>query len=370
MGVRGGPSTRVLPDAPLPVDPRGATSGPSHFAVHGAFSFPKLSRVSISPKSKILGLGAATPDKLLTNADLEKLVDTSEEWILTRTGIRERRVLSDGERISDFGTLAARRALDAAGLGPGDIDAIIGCVYTPDYIAPSCACIMHGALGLGSAAAFDLNAACSGFVYGLEMADLMIRGGRYRNVIVVGLDAQTRWVDWSDRATCILFGDGAGAVVVGRTDGEDGRGILSTFLGADGTGAEMLKVEASGSAVAPSSPRGCIAMSGREVFKFAVRIMGPAVDEALRRAEMTVDAIDLLVPHQANIRIIDAAAERYGMSGDRVVSNVAKYGNTSAASIPLALADAQADGRLKPGTVAALVAFGAGLTYSASIIRW
>lgn len=329
---------------------------------------------SLPPKPiGILGLGTALPEKILTNKDLESLVDTTDEWIVTRTGIHERRILGESEKPIDIVLPAARRAIEESGLAPGDIDAVIHCTFTPDYALPSSACLVQGALGLKSGLAFDLNAACSGFVFGLQNGMALLRAGMARHVLVIGADFNSRVVDYTDRTTCVLFGDGAGAVVLGPV--EEGHGILGNAAGADGASAMALTTLVGGCAHPVTrenfeSKDRYMQMNGREVFKFAVRILGPAVDEALRRAECSLDEVDLLVPHQANIRIIDAAAARYGLAPERVVANVAKYGNTSAASIPLALDDARADGRLAPGRMVALVAFGAGLTYGASILRW
>jgi 3-oxoacyl-[acyl-carrier-protein] synthase-3 len=326
-------------------------------------------------RSCILGIGKAVPEKVLDNAYFESHVETTDEWILSRTGIRERRALSDGERISDFGAASIRAACANAGLDAAEVDMIIACTYTPDAITPSTACNIQHAMGLKSIPCVDLNAACSGFIYGLEMADALVRTGKYRRVAVVGLDAQTRWVDYSDRNTCILFGDAAGAAIIGPVEDGSDRGILSTFVGAEACGGTMIRVKHSGSAEPVREEdvrerRNRIFMNGRDVFKFAVRILGFATDKALERAGLTAADIDLLVPHQANIRIIESAAERYGMPPERVVRNVEKYGNTSAASIPLALCDAVESGQMRRGQTVALVAFGSGLTYGASIMRW
>lgn len=331
--------------------------------------------MTLPKRSAVLGLGISVPDRVLTNHDLEKMVDTTDEWIFARTGMRERRILEEGQTVADIGAEAARRALDDAGMAPTDVDAIICCTYTPDHLTPSTACIVQDRLGIAAAPAFDMNAACAGFVYGLEVADALIRTGAYRCVLLIGLEGQSRHVDFRDRNTCILFGDGAGAFVLGPAAEGSDRGVLSTFLGADGSGANLIKIPAGGSAEritaeGISAGRHYIQMNGREVFKFAVRILSTAVDGALDRAGLCQDDIDLLVPHQANTRIIEAAAKRFNMPDAKVVCDVAKYGNTSAASIPLALVDARNDGRLVPGKVLALVAFGAGLTYGASMLRW
>lgn len=326
-------------------------------------------------RAGILGLGISLPEKVLTNADLEKMVETTDEWIVSRTGIKERRVLSEGEKVSDIGAKALVAGCKDAGIELTDVDLILCCTYTGDYVAPNTACNIQHKLGLKAVACMDLNAACSGFIYGLQTADALVRGGVYKRIAVIGLEAQSRFTNYTDRNTCVLFGDGAGCVIVGaQTDGSD-RGILSTFCGADGCGGTMIVLKCSGTAYPPTPEdlaehRHQIWMNGKEVFKFAVKVLGVATDEALSRAGLTAADIDLLVPHQANIRIIEGAAQRYGMPMDRVVCNVDRYGNTSAASIPLALHDARESGQLKPGMTLALVAFGAGLTYGAAIVRW
>lgn len=321
----------------------------------------------------ILGLGIDVPERVLTNHDLEKLVDTSDEWIQSRTGIRERRIAAESDATSDLGSRACLAAIKDAGMQPADIDMVICCTFTPDNNCPSTACLIQKKVGATNAGALDLNAACSGFLYGMSVAKGMILSGIIRNAVVVGSEVMTRFVDFTDRNTCVLFGDGAGAAVIGPVGAP--RGILSEVMGADGTGADLIKVEAGGSALPASvetieSKKHAIRMAGSEVFKFAVRIMGDAVDAALAKAEMKVDQIDLLVPHQANVRIIDAAAKRYKMDNGRVMINLDKYGNTSSATIPLALYEAREQGRISEGKVVALVAFGGGLTWAANIIRW
>ncbi len=329
-------------------------------------------------RSGILGIGAHVPEKVLSNDDLAHMVDTNDEWIVTRTGIRERRILSDGETVASLGAEAGKAAIENAGLKPEDIDLLIVCTYTPDRLCPSAACSVHAKLGLDTAPAFDVNAACTGFMYGLHIADNMVKAGAHRNVLVIGVEGQSRYVDYTDRATCILFGDGAGAVVVGAVEDGDDRGILCNYLATDSKGAELItlgcRARENGHIAQPQSPAiptgEFLNMNGREVYKFAVRAVGQALDEALKRAGMTADQVDLLVPHQANIRIIDAAAERLGMPRERVVINIEKYGNTAAASIPLSLNEAVNSGRLKPGMTVALVGFGAGLTYGATLVKF
>lgn len=320
----------------------------------------------------ILGLGVAIPDRVMTNHEFEQMVDTTDEWITSRTGIKERRIVAPDQATSDLGTQASRAAIADAGLTPADVDLIICCTFTPDHLCPSTACHIQGKLGC-TAAAVDINAACTGFIYGMTMAKSLIETGVFRRVVVVGTEVMSRFVDYTDRNTCVLFGDGAGAVLLGPV--EPPRGILSVHLGADGQGADLIVVPAGGSALPASEEtvrerKHYIQMAGSEVFKFAVRIMGEAVDAALKKANMTPDQLDLLVPHQANIRIIEAAARRYKLDNGHVMVNVDRYGNTSSASVPLALHEAREQGRLGPGKVVALVAFGGGLTWGASIVRW
>lgn len=329
---------------------------------------------SLPPKPiGILGLGTALPEKILTNKDLESLVDTTDEWIVTRTGIHERRILGESEKPIDIVLPAARRAIEESGLAPGDIDAVIHCTFTPDYALPSSACLVQGALGLKSGLAFDLNAACSGFVFGLQNGMALLRAGMARHVLVIGADFNSRVVDYTDRTTCVLFGDGAGAVVLGPV--EEGHGILGNAAGADGASAMALTTLVGGCAHPVTrenfeSKDRYMQMNGREVFKFAVRVFNEVFENAVADAGLTPSDIDLLVPHQANIRIIQSAMERYGFSNDRVVINIQKYGNTSAASIPLALETAREEGKLEKGKTCALVAFGGGLTYAATVLRW
>lgn len=327
----------------------------------------------VHPPIGIRGLGVCVPDRVLTNADLEKMVDTSDEWIISRTGIRERRIIGDDQVPTDLALVAARNALEDARLTPGDIGAVVYCSFVPDYMVPPSACIVQHKLGIPTCMAFDLNAACTGFVQGLQNAYSLVHSHLASNVLVIGCDCASRMVDWKDRNTCILFGDGAGAVVVGTV--EEGRGLLGHDAGSDGSGAELLMKKVGAGAV-PATPENVthrdnfMQMNGREVFKFAVRALQESMERSLARAGLTSSDVDLLVPHQANIRIIQSAMERFGFTEDRVVINIDRYGNTSAASIPLALDTARLEGRLKPGTVCGLVAFGAGLTYASSVVRW
>ena len=322
-------------------------------------------------RAGIWGVGSSVPERVLTNADLEKMVDTSDEWISTRTGIKERRIASAGTNTSHYAALAAKAALARAGVRPCELDLIIVATVTPEMPFPSTACLVQTLIDAPQAGAFDVSAGCSGFVYALDIAARGVESGAYEKVLVIGADLLSRITDFTDRSTCVLFGDAAGAAVVGPVDKG---GVLSTYLGADGSGGKHLTVE-----IGNSTPRGdfsipgtgkYIRMEGREVFKFAVRIMPEAALEALRRAGKSADEVDLFIPHQANVRIIDAAAKRLEIEGDRVFVNVHKYGNTSAASIPLALDEAVDQGRIKPGDLVVLVGFGAGLTWGAAAIEW
>ncbi|QYY44580.1 ketoacyl-ACP synthase III [Aneurinibacillus thermoaerophilus] len=321
----------------------------------------------------ILATGRYLPEKVLTNADLEKMVDTSDEWIVTRTGIKERRIAREDETSSDMAVAAARQALDKAGIAPEEIDLIIVATITPDMFFPSTACLVQERLGAKRAAAFDLSAACSGFLYGTSVAAQFIANGLYRYALVIGVENLSKIVDWTDRNTCVLFGDGAGAALLGPV--EDGMGFLSFELGADGGGAELLKLEAGGSRipvpkVKPGSRENYIYMAGSEVFKFAVRAMNTASDQVLEKAGITKKDVDFLVPHQANLRIIDSAVKRLGLPYDKVVVNLNRYGNMSSASIPVALDEAVSEGRIKEGDTLVLVGFGGGLTWGASVMKW
>lgn len=319
----------------------------------------------------IVGVGSYLPGRVLTNADLATLVDTSDEWIVSRTGIRERRIAADTEATSDMAAAAASAALESAAVSPGQVDLIIVATSTPDMLLPSTACLVQAKIG-ASCAAYDLNAACTGFIYALQAGASAIESRRARTVLVVGADTMSRVLDFTDRRTCVLFGDGAGAVVL--TAAEE-PGVLAVELGADGTGANVLKVPAGGSA-APATPElldaheQYLKMNGQEVYKFAVRAIPKAAKQALKASGLSIDDVTWLVPHQANQRIIETAAERLRMPSDRVFSNVATVGNTSAASIPLALDDLYTSGRLGPGDVLVLVGFGAGLTWGACAVRW
>ncbi|MDD9270248.1 beta-ketoacyl-ACP synthase III [Paenibacillus sp. GCM10023248] len=321
----------------------------------------------------VLGTGKYVPDRILTNQELETMVDTNDEWIVTRTGIRERRIAAEGQATSDLCYEASLVALANAGITADQLDLIVVSTITPDMAFPSTACILQEKLGAKKAAAFDLSAACSGFVYGLANASNFIATGTYKYALVIGADTLSKITDYTDRNTCILFGDGAGAVVIGEVP--EGRGFKSFELGADGSGGPLLKIEGGGSRN-PASQSSIdqrlhyIYMAGAEVFKFAVRIMGNAADEALRKAGWDKSDIDLLVPHQANMRIIQSSLNRLELTDDKCIVNIDRYGNMSAASIPVALAEAWEEGRLKEGTRLVLVGFGGGLTWGATAMVW
>ncbi|WP_410769300.1 beta-ketoacyl-ACP synthase III [Fontibacillus sp. BL9] len=321
----------------------------------------------------IVGFGKYVPEKVLTNADLEKMVETNDEWIVSRTGIRERHIAAPEQATSDLAYEAAVRALKSAGLAAEDLELIIVATVTPDTTFPSTACILQDKLGAKKAAAFDLSAACSGFVYSMATANGFLQTGMYNNALIIGADTLSRITDYSDRNTCVLFGDGAGAVVLGEVP--QGRGFLSFDLGAEGAGGPLLKLEGGGSRLPASEEtvqggKHFIYMNGREVFKFAVRVMGTATEEVLRKAGKSKEDIDLFVPHQANIRIIQSAMQRLDLPEEKCVINVDKYANTSAASIPLALVEAAEEGRMKEGDTILLVGFGGGLTWGASVLVW
>lgn len=321
----------------------------------------------------IIGTGKYVPERVLTNAELEKMVETTNDWIMTRTGIKERRIAAKHEATSDLAFHAAEQALQAAGITAKELDLIIVSTITPDMSFPSTACIVQQRLGATKAAAFDLSAACSGFIYGLSNASNFIALGTYRYALVIGSECLSRITDYTDRNTCILFGDGAGAVVLGSVP--TGRGFQSFVLGADGNGGGLLKMEAGGSRLPASletieNKQHHICMNGREVFKFAVRIMGNAAEEAMAKAGKTKEDIDLFIPHQANTRIIYAALERLKLPVEKCVVNLPYYANTSAASIPLSLAEAAEEHRMKVGDTLLLVGFGGGLTWGAAVITW
>ncbi|MGZ9584688.1 beta-ketoacyl-ACP synthase III [Paenibacillus marinisediminis] len=321
----------------------------------------------------IIGTGKYVPERILTNAELSEMVDTSDEWIVTMTGMKERRIAGEHEATSDLAYEAAVKALESAGITAEQLDLIVVCTVTPDTMFPSTACIVQERLGANRAAAFDLSAACAGFIYGLATASNFIKTGIYKHALVIGAECLSRITDYTDRNTCILFGDGAGAAVLGPV--EEGRGFMSFELGADGTGKDLLKLEAGGSRKPASvetveNKLHSIYMNGREVFKFAVRIMGNAAEEALSKAGKTKEDIDLFIPHQANARIIKSAIDRLNLPEEKCMINLPKYANTSAASIPIALAEAAEEGRLSQGDTVVLVGFGGGLTWGACVFGW
>ncbi|MBV8246615.1 MAG: ketoacyl-ACP synthase III [Candidatus Eremiobacteraeota bacterium] len=321
---------------------------------------------------KITGVGHYAPEKVITNADLEKILDTSDEWITTRTGMKRRHVAGIDEATSDLALVAARAALDDAGVDPHDIDCFIVATVTPDFPFPATACIVASKLGAENKAAFDIEIACSGFIYGLTVAASLVRSGVYKRILLIGAETLTKIVNRKDRATAILFGDGAGAVVL-EASAQDS--FLSSELGSDGSKPELLRVAAGGSRYALDPLRydageQYIYMEGREVFKFAVTKMIDATERALEKARLTHADLDLLIPHQANKRIIDAAAKYLEMPSDKVLVNIHEYGNTSAASIPIALSEAVRSGRVKNGDVIVFVGFGGGLSWGAVTWKW
>jgi 3-oxoacyl-[acyl-carrier-protein] synthase-3 len=323
-------------------------------------------------RARITGTGSYTPAKILTNADLETMVATSDEWITERTGIRERRIAAVGEACSDLAVKAGERALAAAGVRPDNLDLILLATCTGDYPLPATACLIQHQLGATRAAACDLSAACCGFVYALSVADAYVRTGM-RHVLVIGAEVMSAITDWTDRNTCILFGDGAGAAVVSASEGD--RGILSTHLRSDGDLWELIAVPGGGSRMPPSEKvvaerLNCIKMKGNETFKVAVRMLEEIARETLAANGVRVDDLDLYVPHQANVRILKAVADRLGLPLGKVMLNLDRYGNTSAASIPIALDEAVQQNRITDGSLVMLGAFGAGLTWASALIRW
>lgn len=313
-------------------------------------------------------------DRVMTNDEFEAIVETSDEWIQTRTGIRERRIAEPGQSASYFGSRAAKEALERAGKAPEEVEMVVCATVTGDYLFPSTACLIQEAIGARNAGAYDLGAACAGFIYAAEAAAGMICNGTIRNAVVVGIDTLTHFVDWKDRSTCVLFGDGGGAVFMERERDTD-RGIVATVMLSDGSGARHINIAQGGSLNPPGTARGEAAnhhiyMAGKEVFRFAVRAMADSCCRVLQKAGLTPDDVDLFCPHQANLRIITAAAEHLGLSMDRVFVNVQKYGNMGAGSIPVALYEAEQEGRLHRGDLVMTVGFGAGLVWGANLIRW
>jgi 3-oxoacyl-[acyl-carrier-protein] synthase-3 len=326
--------------------------------------------------SSIIGTGSYMPEKILTNEDLSKIVDTSDEWITSRTGIKERRIAAETEATSDIASEAARRAMQSAGVTPEEIDLIVVATVTPDMAFPSTACFVQKKIGASNAVCFDISAACSGFLYALQVARHFLNAGSRATALVIGAEKLSTLVNWQDRNTCVLFGDGGGAVVIRASDEENAPGrVLSTVMGSDGNLVDLLKVPGGGSAC-PITPENVtsrpntIHMEGRETFKHAVTRMCQASEKALETAGLTKADISLVIPHQANARIISAIADRLGLSEDKVFMNLDKYGNTSAATIPVALDEANRQGLLKRGDIILLVAFGGGFTWASSVVRW
>ncbi|MCW5879464.1 MAG: ketoacyl-ACP synthase III [Anaerolineae bacterium] len=319
----------------------------------------------------ISGWGMYVPDRIMTNHELSLMVDTSDDWIRSRTGIQQRHIVDAKEATSDLATRAGWAALHSADIGPEELDLVIVATCSPDYHLPATACLVQDRLGASRAGAFDVNAACSGFVYALSMANSAIVSGAANKALVIGAEAITRWIDWTQRDICVLFGDGAGAVVLEATDRPSG--LLSYVLGSDGSGGEMLMMRNGGSRLPPKGNLpldGGLNMNGKEVYRFATRIMGKAAREAISRAGLTSADIDLFIPHQANLRIIESAAKSLDVPMSKVFVNVQKYGNTSAASIPIAICEAANEGYLQPGQNVCLIGFGAGLTWAAATLRW
>ncbi len=321
----------------------------------------------------ILGMGHYVPEKILTNFDLEKMVETSDQWITERTGIKQRHIAAPEEATSDLCYNAAMIALKDAGVAPEELDLVIVATASPDHVFPSTACLVQDRIGAKNAAAFDLAAGCSGFVYSLGVASQMIATGLYKHALIIGAETLSRIMNWTDRNTCVLFGDGAGAAVLGPV--EEGYGVLGIDMGADGSGGKYL-IQPAGGSRNPASPETVeandhtIHMNGPEVFKFAIQIMGKTAKRALAKANMKAEDLDMLFPHQANLRIISSAAKRLKMPMEKVWVNVDKYANTSAASIPIALCEAQAAGALKKGDNILLDGFGAGLTWASIVLKW
>jgi 3-oxoacyl-[acyl-carrier-protein] synthase-3 len=321
------------------------------------------------------GTGAALPEKVLTNFDLEKLVDTSDEWITQRTGIRQRRVLREGETTSDLAIRAARQALDDAGIAPEKIGAVIVATLTPDTVCPALAAVAQHGLGAANACAFDINAACTGFVYGTALATSMVQTGLVEHVLLIGAEGLSRVIDFQDRNSCILFGDGAGAAVISRADAGAASRVIDSVLKADGSASDLIEIPAGGAKLPATREtvegrQHFLRLKGKEVFKFATKAMVELVEEALSRNGLEISDLDLVVPHQVNYRIIEAALKKLELPEERVYLNLDRYGNTSAASVPIALAEAAREHRLRRGSLLLCVAFGAGMTWGYNLIRW
>lgn len=326
-------------------------------------------------QTRISGTGSYLPEKVLTNSDLEKMVETSNEWIIERTGIKHRHLAAPDQATTDLALIASQRALESAGLSPQDLDLIIFCTSTSDHLVPSAACMLQSKLGARQVMSFDLSAACSGFIYGLTVADQFIRTGLHKHILVVGAEILHRWVNYKDRETCILFGDGAGAVIASRAENGQDSGILSSHMHADGSLSDLFIVPAGGSAI-PVTPEvldqglNYIRMKGREIFKNAVRTMTQCCQEALESSGIPIEQVDWLVPHQANLRILDAVAHYFGFPNEKIVVNLPETGNTSAATVPIAFDHAVRDGRIQRGNNVLMTAFGAGLTSGSIMLRY
>ena len=326
------------------------------------------------PSVVIKGMGAYAPKNVVTNEDLSQIVDTSDEWIRTRTGIGERHLADESETVSFMASEAAKEALENSGLSIEEIDLLIVATMTPDMLFPSTACLVQSKLGLKKVASFDIEAACSGFLYTLEVGSSMLKAGAYKNALIIGSEKISGIVDWQDRTTCVLFGDGAGAAVLSKSEEPD-IGVLGALLRADGDAAHLLHMPGGGSNIPASSEslddrQHFLKMNGKEIFKVAVRYMEQATLDLLESKGLTIEEIDCVIPHQANMRIIDSLGERLGVPKEKFVNNLVRYGNTSAASIPIALTEAVKLGKLKKGDHLLLIAFGAGLTWGASLIKW
>lgn len=335
---------------------------------------PTMSQNASEIPVTIAGTGSYVPERVLTNADLEKLVETTDEWITSRTGIKERRIAAEGEFTSHLATKAAQRALEQAGMDAADIELIIVATISPDTITPATACYVQHNLGAHKAVAFDISAACSGFLYAMKLSKRMISDGAFKNALIIGAEKLSSFVDWTDRNTCVLFGDGAGAAVLRRANPGEGH-ILATEMGTDGAQTGILNIPGGGSAcpITPANANDKLAslqMAGREVFKLAVNAMKNAAERVIERAGLSPDDIKLVIPHQANLRIIDAIADRLTIPNEKIFVNLHKYGNTSAAAVAIALDEAHREGRFQRGDNIVLVVFGAGLTWAATAIEW
>jgi 3-oxoacyl-[acyl-carrier-protein] synthase-3 len=333
-----------------------------------------LSQFKHLKTAAVSGVGIAVPERILSNKDLEKLVDTSDEWIVTRTGIRERRIADPNIATSDLSIEASQKALKEAQLSPEELDLIIVCTVTPDTLIPSCSCLVQNKLGAKRAAACDIVAGCTGFMYGLAMGSQFIATGLYKNVLVIGADTLSRILDWNDRSTCILFGDGAGAVVLSPSK-KEGFGLLNFYLRADGSGGNLLVQEAGGSRMPATletvqNKKHFLKMEGKQVFKFAVNAIVDGVNQALLGENLSLDDIDCFLFHQANIRILESAAKLLKIPMEKIFTNVDRYGNTSSASIPLAFMEAREQKKFKDGSYVIMVGFGAGLTWASTLMRW